>query len=299
MKRDLVAAIVCAAILGFAASAFAGWLPRQNPVPGGVAWVSLGPAVGSAPRAYLGGDRVMVLRQGEQWIAVVGVPLTLKPGAHELMLIDDADRMSTRRFLVRSKKYGAQHITMKDTAMVDPSGADLERIGRDQTAITEAFTHWSEADTALESFQLPVHGRLSGVFGTRRFFNEQERQPHNGVDIAAPRGTAVLAPAPGVVLGVGEYFFNGLTIFIDHGRGLISMYNHLDRALVAPGASVTRGQHIGDIGMTGRATGPHLHWGLSLNNTRIDPLLFVSKESIKQLVPPAAQTTGGGETPAR
>jgi murein DD-endopeptidase MepM/ murein hydrolase activator NlpD len=265
-----------------ASSASADWLPRQDPVPGGVAWVEVGLAAEAPPRAFLGTDRVMVTRQSSNWLAVVGLPLTLNAGEHELTLLDAADRLSTRRFTVRPKEYGAQRISLKDRRMVDPTAADLERIGHDQTAMVEAFTRWTEPHTPLLAFQFPAHGRMSGAFGTRRFFNDQERQPHSGVDIAAPRGTPVTAPADGVVIRVGDYFFNGRTIFIDHGQGLISMYNHLDRAAVAPGATVTRGQRIADIGMSGRATGPHLHWAVSLNNTRVDPLLFVSEESLKQ-----------------
>ena len=283
MKRRWVVALTMAVTLLFAAAVPAGWLPRQEPVPGGVAWVDLGPATGEMPRAFLGTDRVMVLRQSGAWLAIVGLPLTLSPGEHELMVLDSADRMSMHRFTVQSKEYGAQHITLKNSRMVEPNKTDLARIARDQTEIVDAFTHWSDPETPLGLFQLPVNGRVSGVFGTRRFFNEQERAPHNGLDIAAPRGTAVMAPAPGVVIGIGNYFFNGRTIFIDHGRGLISMYNHLNRTAVSVGTKVMRGQRIGDVGMSGRATGPHLHWAISLNNTRIDPLLFVPEESVKQL----------------
>jgi murein DD-endopeptidase MepM/ murein hydrolase activator NlpD len=284
-RRPLTRAVRALAALGFLAvsSAFADWLPRQDPVPGGIAWIDIAPATEAAPRVFLGADRVMVVRHGERWLAVVGLPLAFAQGEHELTLLDAGDRMSTLRFAVQAKAYGAQHITLKNRRLVDPNRADLERIARDQTAISGAFAHWSEPPAPLAPFQFPAQGRLSGAFGTRRFFNGEERQPHNGVDIAAVRGAPVVAPADGVVVGVGEYFFNGRTIFIDHGWGLVSMYNHLDRALVAPGDKVARGQRIGAVGMTGRATGPHLHWTVSLNNTRVDPLLVVSDESIERL----------------
>lgn len=279
MKRVLLAVLgACAAF-----NAWADWLPREDPVPGGIAWVEIGPATDPSPRVFLGPDRIMVVRHANTWLAVVGVPLALKPGDHELTVLDAGNHPSTRRFSVRPKTYRAQHITLKDQRMVDPTPADLERIGREQTDMTRLFTAWREVEATLLTFQFPVEGRLSGAFGTRRFFNEQERQPHSGVDIAAPRGTPVVAPADGVVTGIGDYFFNGRTVFLDHGQGLISMYNHLDRVAVTVGEKVARGQRIGNVGMTGRVTGPHLHWTMSLNNTRVDPLLFVSEESIKHL----------------
>lgn len=281
MKRILCAFTLLLA--GLTSGALADWLPRHDPVPGGVAWVDVAPAAAPAPRVFLGGERVMVVRRGERWLAVVGIPLTLDPGEHQLMVFDESDTLDMRGFVVRRKEYGIQRITLKNQRLVDPTPTDLERILSEQTTALQAFIHWAEPATPLRAFDFPTRGRLSGAFGTRRFFNEQERQPHSGLDIAAPRGTPVLAPADGVILDVGNYFFNGRTVFVDHGSGLISMYNHLDRVAVGIGARVTRGQRIGDVGMTGRATGPHLHWGVSLNNARVDPLLFVAEASVKQL----------------
>jgi murein DD-endopeptidase MepM/ murein hydrolase activator NlpD len=115
------------------------------------------------------------------------------------------------------------------------------------------------------------------VFGLRRYFNDQPRQPHSGIDIAGPVGTPVTAPFAGIVANTGDYFFNGKTVFIDHGQGLISMFNHLSRITVKSGARVAAGEKIGEIGMTGRVTGPHLHWTVSLNNSRVDPMLFLAE----------------------
>ncbi len=276
-------ALIATLMLLLATAATAQSLPRAAPVPGGVALVSLGgTAAGPPPRAYFNNERVMVVREDGVWRAVVGLPLSLAPGEHALTVVYGSADKRVQRFTVQPKEYGVQRITLQNKRMVDPTAEDLRRISRESAIIQAAFARWTELASPPLSFLLPAAGPVSGVFGTRRFFNEQERQPHNGIDIAAPLGTPVLAPADGVVAATGDYFFNGRTVFLDHGQGLITMYNHLDRIAVAPGEKVARGTRLGDVGATGRVTGPHLHWAVSLNNVRVDPLLFVASEAIEQ-----------------
>jgi len=242
----------------------------DKPVPGGVAVVPLG-AGASAPQATYRGRRVMVLPdESGQWIAVVGIPLDTRPGSQSVQVGGRAVS-----FDVHAKTYVAQHITLKNKRQVNPNPHDLARIERElaeQTAAYRAFRPGMPSNVMLDK---PVEGRLSSPFGLRRFFNGEPRNPHSGLDFAVPAGTPVKAPAAGRVVLVGDYFFNGRTVFIDHGQGFISMFCHLSAVDVQVGQEVARGAVVGKVGSTGRATGPHLHWNVSLNDARVDPAIFI------------------------
>jgi murein DD-endopeptidase MepM/ murein hydrolase activator NlpD len=161
---------------------------------------------------------------------------------------------------------------------VNLSAADLARVNQEKIRIDHALSRWS--DSAPESLRLsqPVPGPRSSSFGSRRIFNGESRNPHSGMDIAAPSGTPVRIPIAGTVIDTGEFFFNGNTVFVDHGRGLISMYCHLSAIDVVPGQHLDAGTRVGAVGMTGRSTGPHLHWGLNLNRAWVDPELFLAPQ---------------------
>ncbi|MHB8742636.1 MAG: peptidoglycan DD-metalloendopeptidase family protein [Sulfuricaulis sp.] len=257
-------------------------IPRASPVPGGIAIIPILPDSKPIPVARFEGNRVLTILHGDQWEAVVGLPLTLAPGPQIITVDIGQGQMREYPFTVRSKEYAAQYLTLKNKRMVEPTAQDLVRIKHDQEIIHGAFTTWTDRPLSSLQFRLPLSGRLSSVFGLRRFFNNQPRQPHSGIDIAAPEGTPVVAPLAGTVLVTGEYFFNGKTIFIDHGQGLISMFNHLSRITVEPGTPVDQGQKIGEVGMTGRVTGPHLHWSVSLNDSRVDPELFLPRKILRK-----------------
>lgn len=259
-----------------AVSASAVNLPKNNPVPGGIAVVPLGVNSATPPKVTYQNNRVMVApdaNANNQWLAVVGIPLAAKTGKHELS-VESNPKQQTVSFSVKKKKYKTQHLTIKNKRKVNPNKKDLERIGKEKKVIVSSLATWRDTTEVNTKFVLPVKGRLSSPFGLRRFFNKQPRKPHSGIDIAAPEGTPIVSPADGVVVNTGEYFFNGNSIFIDHGQGLITMYCHMSKIDVKPGQQVAQGEKIGAIGKTGRVTGPHLHWAVSLNDARVDPGLF-------------------------
>ncbi len=262
-------------VLAFPLVAYAG-LPQSSNVPGGVAIVPLASTSTSTskPQAWLGDRPVLVTSDHEQWFAVVGLALITSPGSHELRVNIDG-KTQVRHFIVNPKDYPEQHITLKDKSKVELSDADLARAKRDISAINGLKQHWRAAPDNDLDFIIPAEGELSSRFGLRRYFNDQPRAPHAGLDFAVARGTPVKASAAGMVLASDDYFFNGKTIFIDHGNGLITLYGHLDQFDVQAGQTVSKGQLIGLSGMTGRATGPHLHWSVVLNGVMVDPELFI------------------------
>jgi len=255
-------------------------LPQAEPVPGGIAVVPLESSGDEAPRVSFNDQRVMVLKNEKKWLAIVGIPLDTKPGTQSLQVQTNGKQQTAQTFVIKDKQYETQQLTIKDKRKVEPRPEDLKRIARESHIMNAAFAAWHEqADIPLQ-FDLPASGPLSSPFGLRRIFNGQPRNPHSGLDVAAPAGSTVHAPAPGRVVVVGDYFFNGNTVLIDHGQGLITMYCHMQKIAVKTGQMLARGAVIGAVGQTGRATGPHLHWSVSLNNARVDPVLFLSPNTL-------------------
>ncbi len=249
-------------------------LPRTESVPGGVAKVALG-ASKEPPRVRLGNDPVLVTREGEAWIALVGIALTSKPGSKLRLKVDHADgRREQFEVEVQSKAYASQHLKVPP-GQVDLSAEDLARYERERTHLQALLRTFSDTPPARLVMLEPAQGRRSSAFGLQRFFNDQLRSRHNGLDIAAPVGTPVLAAGAGRVLDIGEYFFNGRMVVLDHGLGLLSLYAHLNSIDVAFAEAVDAGRQIGTVGATGRATGPHLHFSVYLNAVAVDPTLFL------------------------
>lgn len=257
-----------------ATSTVAAELPPSSPVPGGVAVLPLGPAPARPQAVNDQGVPVLVLGRTSGWSAVVGIPLAAKPGAGAISVRQAGKPERRVSFRIEGKRYAEQHLKVPQ-AKVDLSPEDLARYERERTHQAAIIaTHSATWPEALWMRQ-PTPGPLSSSFGKRRFFNGQARNPHSGLDIAAETGTPVVAAAAGRVIDTGDYFFNGQTVWIDHGAGLLTMYCHLSAIDVKVGDSIAAGERIGAVGATGRVTGAHLHWSVSLNRTMVDPALFL------------------------
>ena len=258
----------------FISLAQASSLPTTLAVPGGIINIPIGDISAPAPEVLFQSKKVLVLENDKQWVAVVGIPLKSKAGQHNIQVKSSAE-IRNINFTVTAKDYPAQYITLKNKRMVNPNPDDLKRIRSERPAINKALNTWSLQSVDDLTFQIPVIGRLSSPFGLKRFFNNQPKNPHSGLDIAAVTGTDIVAPAAGIVINTGAYYYNGNTVFLDHGQGLISGYFHMSKITVKAGQIVEQGTKLGEVGATGRVTGPHLHWNVYLNKTKVDPALFV------------------------
>jgi murein DD-endopeptidase MepM/ murein hydrolase activator NlpD len=244
-------------------------LPAHAPVPGGVAVIALG-AHERPPVVEYRDRRVLAVEGDEGWVAVVGIPLSAQPGAHTLRVGGD-----TLEFNVADKSYETQRLTIANPRMVNPLPEDIARINAERPRLRRARGTFSPQAPASFRLAAPAEGRRSSAFGLRRILNDQPRNPHSGIDIAAPTGSPIHAPAPGTVIETGEFYYTGNTVFVDHGRGFVTAYYHMNSVEVSPGDAVATGDLLGTIGETGRVTGPHLHFVVLLNGEMVDPDLFL------------------------
>ena len=265
-----LAALLLAASLAQAAD--------PSAVPGGVAKIPLG-RLEQPPRLSVEGKRLLVIREGKAWTALVGIPLSAKPGSRVPVEVQYPDeRREQLAIAVTRKRYPSQHLT------VPPDQAELPaelvaRYEEERKHLQDVFRTYSEAAPASLAMQQPVPGRRSGSFGSRRIINGMPRSPHGGMDIAAPLGTPVNAARAGRVADIGEYLFLGRTVVLDHGAGLLTLYAHLSAIDVAVGDTIVAGATIGKVGNTGRATGPHLHFSVYLNSVSVDPAIFLADKA--------------------
>jgi murein DD-endopeptidase MepM/ murein hydrolase activator NlpD len=217
--------------------------------------------------------RVLTVVDGGRYKAIVGFALATEPGKYDLA-IKSADGTRTIPLNVTPKKYREQKLTVPEK-QVNLSPENEARVAAEQKRMRAVFDAPSDVVPATLALTAPVNGPRSSSFGLRRVFNGQSRNPHSGMDIAAGAGTPILAPADGTVVDVGSYFFNGNNVIVDHGGGFVTMYCHLSAFAVKIGDMVKTGQVIGKVGATGRVTGPHLHFGVMLNGSFVDPALFL------------------------
>jgi murein DD-endopeptidase MepM/ murein hydrolase activator NlpD len=260
------------------ASAHAAKLPVNTPVPGGIAVIDLAHQAHSRPKVIFNQHRAAVIKHQNKWVAIIGIPLEAKPGLLHFSVL--GDKQFTQSFKIQPKKYYEEHLTISDHDKVSPRNpADQQRVLNEIAQIKSLYANFDDRELSDVTFICPTTGRKSSPFGFKRILNGIPKAAHSGLDIAATIGTPVFAAKDGMVTKTAEFFFNGNSIFIDHGQGLVTNYCHLDSIKVQEGQMVRRGQLIGTVGKTGRVTGPHLHWSISLNNVRVDPQLFITEQS--------------------
>jgi murein DD-endopeptidase MepM/ murein hydrolase activator NlpD len=274
-RRSLLAALAAAAAVPATRARAA--LPEPAAVPGGVALVELGRAA-QPPSASYAGKPVMVLPQPDRegaWLAVVGIGLGADAQQRQTLAVRGADGRSRELlFTLQGKQYAEQRLTVAPRH-VELSPEDTARYERERVHLAAVLRTFSPRAPATLRLLQPTPGPRSSSFGLRRVFNGQSRNPHSGMDIAAPTGTPVVCAAAGEVIDSGDYFFNGNTVIVDHGQGLLTLYCHLAAIDTTRGAQLEAGAVLGQVGATGRVTGPHLHFSVYLNTTPVDPALFL------------------------
>lgn len=244
---------------------------QGEPQPGGLLIGETEPDV----QVFLGDKSLVVDDQG---FFVLGFGRD-DEGSHVLRL-KQQQKEETWKLDLRTREWNIQHVRGVPPQTVSPPPEVHERIGREAAAVSRARSVESQMTGFRESFIWPVTGRITGVYGSQRIFDGEPRRPHFGVDIAAPEGTEILAPASGVItLAEQDLFFSGGTLIIDHGLGVSTTYLHLSELRVEPGEQIEQGQVIGLVGATGRATGPHLCWRLNWFQQRLDPKVLVGEMS--------------------
>ena len=291
MRAGRLVSCVAVAVFG-AGAALAG--PRvgvipEGPSPGELFRVEVRGAGSHAEmEARFDGHSFPLWDRGDGlWEGLVVVDRDRAPGPVEMLLVDRTDGkdelVALSEVSVRRREYPVQRLTVAES-MVTLSPEDQERAAREAALIREALSRRTPRRLWAPPALIPADGPVSGAFGVRRVYNGKPRGYHGGLDIAAPRGAPVHATAAGVVALVGNFFYTGHTVFVDHGMGLLTAYFHLDSAVLSEGEAVAAGDLVGRVGSTGRSTGPHLHWGVYLAGTRADPLSLVR----------ATRTTGAG-----
>ncbi len=215
-------------------------------------------------------------RQKTVWYGFLAADLTAKPGRYRANFKKNPSGHEKQLVIeVRKKDYGVRRLNLpKD--MVDLNPTALKRVRKESELMENLWEAPPSAPLWNGPFLRPISGKVMGPFGPRSVINNQPRAPHSGVDLKAKKGTPVRATNNGRVALTCDYFFSGRSVVIDHGGGIQSMYFHLERILVQQDEMVTKGHIIGLVGSTGRAAGPHLHWGIRVNGARVDPLRLLS-----------------------
>ncbi|PLX81129.1 MAG: peptidase M23 [Desulfuromonas sp.] len=279
MKKLTVLAVLFTALLyGTSAIAEVRLTPSSLPV-GGVTWVEWR---GERPAYVMARwqDKVIYLHPvGQAWRAMIGADVGLAPGSYPLPLsvVFPDGEILTESLAVRvtAVQFPEERLTLPEKMVSPRSEEVISRISRERRRLDKLYEDYGGSLEVLP-WILPVDDEIGSRFGRRRILNGKPRSPHGGVDFRSGAGTSILAPGSGEVVLADDLFFTGRTVLIDHGAGLYSVYAHLSRIDCQVGETVKRGARLGAVGSSGRATGPHLHWGVRLHGARVDPLQVVN-----------------------
>lgn len=273
-KALLAAPLLLLSILGFASAPL-----MTDPVPGGIAKIKVPFPSAKMPLAFFENTRVAMKKVGDDWYAIVGLPLQLKGYTHNLFL--KTPKLLRIKFLTDFYDYKIQHLSINNQGLVDLDDVNKSRDRLDKESLNQAFATWQDDSPFNKRYQAPLQGWISSEFGLRRLINNKKVPSHNGLDIAAKLETPIKATADGTVVFSDELLITGKTIVINHGQGLMSLYAHLNKMDVPVGKKVNGGEQIGLVGKSGRTTGPHLHFAFILNGYYVNPFFFIAKQNFR------------------
>lgn len=216
--------------------------------------------------------------KNNKWQIFVGIPLLAELGEKEIIVKTNSEIKI--KFNVQDKHYDKEYITLTEDKKkyLNPGLSYQERIIKERKLLASARHHFSDKKLANNFFIKPINSNISSKFGNTRFTNGKASLPHTGIDLKAAIGKPIKSSADGKVILIGDFFFNGKSVLIDHGKGLISAYMHMQNILVKYGQQIKQGEILGNTGDTGKVTGPHLHWSIYLNRTAINPALLLENE---------------------
>ncbi len=281
LSKWLFINLYCLLMLPFSLWAANIHLPQNHAVNGGITIIPID--IKEKPLATYLDKKIAVIPSftNNQWLLIVGIPLAEKKPIQNIIIL--SPKTGVVPFQVSKKQYPVQSLKITNKRKVVPFVKDRPRINTEQKERKSIYSEYTDRNPFTEGFIAPSHGPISSLFGFRRIYNGQARNPHSGLDIASPRNTPVVAINGGKVVDAKNYFFTGNTVTIDHGLGVFSVYAHLGKILVKKGQKVKQRDKVGLVGSTGRVTGPHLHWSMVINQTLVDPLLFVPVKTITKM----------------
>ncbi len=263
MRMPIIFLLACSLLLAL----------EHSPHQGGVAVVELS-GFKQKPKLFYRAKEAKVIYQDGVYYGVIGIGLDAKAGSRHILAVN-SELKRDYYFDIYEKEYEKEYITLKSNKHVSLSAKNLKRHRGERAKTFKLLNSYTHLHNIELEFIAPVDGRISSPFGKKRYFNSRPRAPHKGIDIAAAEGTPVVASEDGTISIAEEFFFNGNTLYIDHSEGVVSMYCHLHKLFVKSGDRVKKGDIIGSVGKTGRATGAHLHFSIFLNQEAVDPALFI------------------------